>query len=82
MRNLICRIRGHDILCTQEAVLTPDGRAILHHYHVCRRCNRRHEYGTEELSPEWAAMLQNEVEVTGIPVVVNLDPPYRHAGRQ
>jgi len=82
MRNLICRTRGHKVRCEQSATLYADGRAMLDHVHRCLRCNRVHNYGTEELSPEWAVMLANEVEVTGVPVIVNIDPPYLHAGRR
>jgi hypothetical protein len=75
---LICRTRGHDAICTQEATLYPDGRVTLEHEHTCKRCNLRLIFPTEELPAEAAEAIRAVAPVSDNRITMLMNSSYTH----
>ena len=67
-----CRLKGHQLLCEQNATLLPEGGGLLHHIHRCLRCKQTKEFEVEDLDPELDAMLRMTFQPSTHRVVVDL----------
>ena len=78
MKNLICRLRGHKVLCSQEIYLDERGNAMKAHAHVCLRCGLIRKFDDEPLEEEYSEMLRSLAGPKNDPVRVWFDPPTSH----
>ena len=78
MKNLLCRVVGHRTVCSQQAVLLPDGGALFYHQHACMRCRGIRTWPTEWLGKEEEMNLRQALTPERVPVTVDLDYSYAH----
>ena len=78
MKNLICRLRGHKVLCSQEIYLDERGNAMKAHDHVCLRCGLIRKFDDEPLEEEYALMLRQIAGLNRQPVRVDFPAQDSH----
>lgn len=70
--HLECRLKGHTVLCEQQATLLPEGGGILEHTHTCTRCRQIQEFDVQELEPEFDQMLRMTFKPSMTRITVDL----------
>lgn len=78
MNSLICRLRGHKLLCEQEIYLDEHGNATKSHSHTCLRCGLIRKFDDEPLEEEYTLMLREIAGLNQRPVRVDFPAQDSH----
>ena len=77
-KHLVCRFKGHKVICMQEYVVSPDMRVTMDHVHACFRCLSKKTFESEEVQSGLSDIIASITDNMKLPNIDIPKPPYIH----